>query len=194
MFQQIIQDILAVAEAGPRAEDVLESLGARIRAAERFECAEIVARTEQGLSIFVIAPGLGDLGARALQAIEALGDEKTLRIDHAPELRDRGLAAPGLTSLLILRLDAPGSTSAAIVLGHSRAWSFAAAPLWGLRTLTSVALRLILRSPLPPPVRSPGPAPDPELARLRGQVEILEEEIVKLRSERASKRRSGKPQ
>ncbi len=129
MFQQTIQDVLTLAEAGPRPEDLLERLRTTIGAFELFECGEIQAETPGGLLRFVIAPGLDEIGAGAL---DQLGEEPTLRIDTP-------------TSLLVLRLVAPQTTRAAIVLGHPRAWSFAAAPLSRIRTLGNLALRLLLR-------------------------------------------------
>jgi len=190
MFQQTIQDVLALAEAGPRPEDLLEVLRARIAAFEAFECGEIVARTEAGLLHFVVSPGLGDLGPGVLQA---LGTEPTLRLDTADELDERGLAGPGLTSLLALRLESSHATAAAIVLGHRRAWSFAAAPLSRIRTLSSLALRLLLRSSRP---SAPTPAPEvlrltTELARMRAHASSLEDEVVVLRAERAARKGSS---
>lgn len=196
MFQQIIQDVLAIAEAGPRAEDLLERLHARLIAFETFECGELVVRTESGVKHHVFAPGLGDLALPALAALEGMEGEKTLRLDTAAEFRERGLTPPrGLTSLLVLRVEGPGCPSAAVVLGHSRAWSFAAAPLSRIRTLASLTLRLLLRS------GGPAAAIDPaeiarlrdEVARLRTHASSLEAEIVVLRAERAVTKRSGKP-
>ncbi|MEO8500003.1 MAG: hypothetical protein ABI565_03755 [Vicinamibacteria bacterium] len=159
MFQQTIQDVLSLAEAGPRPEDLLESLRALIAAFEAFECGELVARTEKGLIHFVLAPGLGDAGPRALHA---LGTEPVLRVDTAADLRDRGLATPRLSSLLVLRIEAPRVQAAAIVLGHGRAWSFAAAPQARIRTLGGLALRLLIRN-------SPLAAPGPETVRLAAE-------------------------
>ncbi len=130
MFQQTIQDVLTVAEAGPRPEDLLERLRTTLVAFERFESGEILAETPAGLLRFVIAPGLTEAGATIL---DSLGDEPMFRIDTP-------------SSLLALRLEAPGTTRAAIVLGHKRAWSFAAAPLSRIRTLGNLALRLLTRA------------------------------------------------
>ncbi len=191
MFQETIQDVLAIADAGPRPEELLEALRARIAAFERFEGGEIVARTESGLVHFVIAPGLGTIGPKVL---EAVGAELTLRIDTAADLKDRGLAVAGLSSLLVLHIEAAGASAAALVLGHSRAWSFAAAPLARIRTLGSLTLRLLMRSAIPP-----GPGPEAvklnaENARLRNVISGLENEIVALRAERAAKKGSDTPQ
>lgn len=191
MFQQTIQDVLALAEAGPRPEDLLESLRARIATFERFECGEIVARTESGLLHFVIAPGLADVGPRAL---EALGTEPTLRVDTAAALNDRGLAGAGLASLLVRRIEAPRVTAAVIVLGHSRAWSFPAAPHSRIGTLGGLALRLLIRNSA---LAAPGPEAiklTAEVARLRAQVSGLENDVVALRAERALRKDSDKPQ
>ena len=130
MFQQTIQDVLRVAEAGPRPLDLLERLRSTIASFEAFESGEILAETSDGLQRFIIAPGVTEAGASIL---DSLGDEPMFRIDTP-------------TSLLALRLEAPGATRAAIVLGHKRAWSFAAAPLSRIRTLGNLALRLLLRS------------------------------------------------
>lgn len=191
MFQQTIQDVLTLAEAGPRPEDLLESLRARITTFEPFECGEIVARTESGLLHFVIAPGLADVGPRALVA---LGTEPMLRVDTAADLNDRGLAVPGLSSLLVLRIEAPRVAAAALVLGHRRAWSFAAAPHARIGTLGGLALRLLIRNSTPA-----GPGPEAikltaEVARLRAQMSGLENEVVALRAERALRKDSDKPQ
>ncbi len=143
MFQQTIQDLLTVAEAAPNPEDLLERVRTTILAFERFECGEIVAQSSRGLLRFTVAPGLGNIGPRLLPL---LGDQKTLRMDTAVELTGRGLSeSPGLASLLLLRLEAPGAASALIALGHSRNWSFAAAPLSRIRAIASLALRLLLR-------------------------------------------------
>jgi len=144
MFQQTIQDLLTVAEAGPRPEDLLERVKTTILAFERFEAAEIVARTDRGLLHFVIAPGLSGI---APELLPLLGDEKTLRLDTVAEFTERGLApVPPLASLLLLRIDAPGTTAALIALGHSRNWSFAASPLSRIRAIASLATRLLLRT------------------------------------------------
>ena len=192
MFQETIQDLLAITEAGPGAEDLCDRVRARISAFEPFDSGELLAQTEQGLSRFVLAPGLGGIGEKALAA---LGDEPTLRVDTAAELFERGLAAgPGLASLLILRLEAPGVASAALVLGHARAWSFAAAPLSRMRTIAGVALRLLVRGP------GRGQISEEEVAklvadaaRLRARISSLEAEIVSLRVDRV-KPDPGTPQ
>ena len=196
MFQQIIQDVLAIAEAGPRAEDLLERLRARIIAFETFECGELVIRTEKGVRHHVFAPGLGDLGLPALSALEGMEGEKTLRLDTAAEFRERGLVPPrGLTSLLVLRVDGPGFPSAALVLGHSRAWSFAAAPLSRIRTLGGLTARLLLREAEPAVVGDSAEVArlKDDVARLRAHALSLEAEIVRLRAERAATKRSDKP-
>lgn len=196
MFQQIIQDVLAIAEAGPRAEDLLERLRARIIAFETFECGELVVRTKNGVKHHVFAPGLGDLGLHALTALEGIEGEKTLRLDTAAEFRERGLLPPrGLTSLLVLRVEAPGFLSAGLVLGHSRAWSFAAAPLSRIRTLGGLTARLLLRTAEPAAVADPAEIArlKDDVARLRAHASSLEAEIVRLRAERAVTKRSDKP-
>ena len=143
MFQQTIQDLLTVAEAGPGPEALLERVRTTILSFERFEGGEIVAETERGLLHFTIAPGLEDLGPKLLPL---LGELQTLRLDTAADLNERGLApGPHLASLLLLRVEAPGTTSAVIALGHSRNWSFAASPLSRIRAIASLALRLLLR-------------------------------------------------
>lgn len=191
MFQQTIQDALTLAEAGPGPEELLTRVAGAIRAFEKFEGAEIVAETPAGLRRFTAAPGLGELGAEIL---DVLGEEPTFRIDTAADLEARGLVAKsGFASLLALRLQAPGATRAAIVLGHSRAWSFAAAPLSRIRNVGSMALRLLLRSELPPPPPEEVKALRAEVARLRGQVAALENEIVALRAERAIRKTSDTP-
>lgn len=191
MFQQTIQDALTLAEAGPRPEDLLERVASAIRAFEKFECAEIVTETPTGLRRFTAAPGAGDLGAKVL---DLLGDEPTLRIDTRADMDARGLVpGSGLASLLVLRLQAPGVTRAAIVLGHSRAWSFAAAPLSRIRNVGSMALRLLLRSDVPPPPPEEVRALRAEVARLRAHVATLENEIVALRAERVTRKDSGTP-
>lgn len=191
MFQQTIQDALTLAEAGPGPEDLLERVAGAIRAFETFDCAEIVAETPAGLRRFTAASGLGDVGAKAM---DLLGDEPTLRIDTAADMTARGLiTSPPLASLLVLRLQALGATRAAIVLGHSRAWSFAAAPLSRIRNVGSMALRLLLRSSVPPPPPEEVRALQAEVARLRTHVVTLENEIVALRAERATRKDSGTP-
>jgi hypothetical protein len=147
MFQQTIQDLLRVAEPFPHREALLERLRSLLPGIEPMECGEIVAETGRGLIHFVIAEGLGTSGPKVLAAI---GDERTLRLDTAPELKERGIeTAAKVSSLLVLRLEAPGVTRAAMVLGHSRNWSFAAAPLSRLRAIGSLALRLLLPGPGP---------------------------------------------
>ncbi len=191
MFQETIQDLLAITEAGHGAEDLCDRVRARISAFEPFDSGELLAQTEQGLRCFVLAPGLGGIGVKALAA---LGDEPTLRVDTAAELQERGLAdGPGLASLLILRLEAPGVASAALVLGHARAWSFAATPLFRTRAIARVALRLLVRG------SRTGPTPEDvaklmaDAARLRARISSLESEIVNLRVDRA-KPDPGTPQ
>lgn len=148
MFQQTIQDLLAIAEAAPRPEDRLARVRSTILAFESFESAEIVAQTGRGLLGFTIAPGLEAVSPKLLAA---LGDQPTLRLDTAEELSGRGLVeCPRVASLLLLRLEAPGATSALIALGHSRNWSFAASPLSRIRAIASLALRLLLGASLPP--------------------------------------------
>lgn len=191
MFQQTIQDLLDLAGAGPRPEDVLQCLRARIAGFEGFEGGEIVARTQKGLFRFELAPGMGDLGPKAL---DALGSEPTLRLDTAAGLSERGLSAPGLSSLLVLRLDSPRVSAAAIVLGHRRAWSFAAAPLSRIRALGGAALRVLVGNPAAA-ARAPETAElTAEVTRLRARLASLEQEIVALRAERAARRDSGRPQ
>jgi hypothetical protein len=77
------------------------------------------------------------------------------------------------------------------VLGHRRAWSFAAAPLFRLRTLGNIALRLMV--PLTHESRSPTETavPDWELTRLRNRISSLESEIVSLKT--AGRSGSGRP-
>lgn len=194
MFHQIIEDILAVAEAGPRPEDLRERLRLRIAAFETFECGELVVRTEDGVKHHVFAPGLGDLAGQALETLDALEPEKTLRLDTGSDFRQRGLTPPrGLTSLLALRVGSPGVVSAAVVLGHSRAWSFAAAPLSRIRTLGTLALRLLQHAEKAPVDPAEVLRLTEEVARLRVYASSLEAEIVSLRAERATTRRSGKP-
>lgn len=177
MFQQTIQDVLGLAEAGPRPPDLLERLRATLAAFERFESGEILAETPGGLLRFVIAPGLTEAGAAVL---DSLGDEPTLRIDTP-------------ASLLALRLEAPGTTRAAIVLGHKRAWSFAAAPLSRIRTLGNLALRLLPRSTIEAAAPEDIKTLRAEVARLRAHAATLENEIVALRADRGARRDSGKP-
>src|SRR5262245_19579201 len=123
MFQQTIQDLLAVAEAGSRTDDVLAAVLGRIQGFEKVECGEIVATTPKGLARFVIGAGRDDVPA---QALKALGKDPTLRYDTAAQMTEASITAPaGVQSVLALRLDGPGASTATIVLGHSRAWSFA---------------------------------------------------------------------
>jgi len=185
MFQQTIQDLLAVAEAAPYPEEMLDRVRTTLLAFERFECGEIVAATDRGLLHFTIAPGLGEIGP---QLLTLLGDQDTLRLDTAAGLNERGLAAnPRLNSLLLLRLEAPGAASGLIALGHSRNWSFAGSPLSRIRAVASLALRLLLRAALP------GKSPDEtrlaaEVARLKALVSTLDDELVVLRAERAARK------
>lgn len=193
MFQQTIQDALNLAEAGPGPEDLLQRVGVTIRAFERIESAEILAETPTGPRRFVAAAGLGpDLGAKIL---DLLGEEPTLRIDTVADMNAKGLVTTsGLASLLVLRLQAPGATRAAIVLGHTRAWSFAAAPLSRIRNVGSMALRLLLRSAVPAATPEEVRSLRAEVARLRAHVTTLENEIVALREERVARKGSDTPQ
>ena len=188
MFQQTIQDLLAVAEAAPHPEELLDRVRSTILAFEPFECGEIVARTDRGLLHFTLSPGLGDIGP---QLLPLLGDQDTLRVDTAAGLSEHGLAAsPRLSSLLLLRIEAPGASSGVIALGHSRSWSFAGSPLSRIRAIASLALRLLLRAALP--VKSPEEARlTGEVARLRSLVSTLDDELVVLRAERAARKGSG---
>ena len=149
MFQQTIQDVLTLAEAGPRPEDLLESLRARITTFEPFECGEIVARTESGLLHFVIAPGLADVGPRALVA---LGTEPMLRVDTAADLNDRGLAVPGLSSLLVLRIEAPRVAAApscwvTVAPGRSRRRRTPGSGRWGIISRLAVGSNWVIKTP-----------------------------------------------
>jgi len=191
MFQQTIQDLLRVAEAFPHRETLLERLRSVLLEIEPFECGEILAETERGFLHFVAAPGLGDHGPKLLAA---LGEEKTLRLDTAEGLKERGLAtSTPLASLLILRLEAPGATRAAVALGHSRNWSFAAAPLSRLRSVCGLALRLLLPGSVA--ARTPEEARlGAEVTRLKTLVSTLDDELVALRAERVARLRSDKPQ
>lgn len=193
MFQSTIQDILALTEAAGRPTDLLETLRARIQAFEKFENAEIVAGAGGAIRRFVIAPGLEEAGSAILAA---LGDDKAVRIDTVTGWKDRGVPlVAGRTSLLAVRLEAPGAPLAALVLGHSRAWSFAGAPLVRLRAIGDVALRLLLGpvATAAAPTREDETRLTTEVARLRTHVATLESEIASLR-EGAAKRRSGKSQ
>ncbi len=183
MFQQTIQDLLSITAAGPRAEDLLERVCATILAFERFESGELLAHTEHGSSRFLLAPGLGEVGRKALAQ---LGGERTLRLDTAAQLQESGLnAGSGLASLLVLRLEAPSVTSAAIVLGHSRPWSFAAAPLSRVRTIASVALRLLVCGSAPTDNSGDDFELMAEITRLRTHVSTLKAEIMGLRADLA---------
>lgn len=191
MFQQTIQDVLALAEASSDAVSLLERLRERIASVEPFEGGELVAHTSHGFLRFVFDPGLGEVGAKALAA---LGDEPTLRVDTLAELQERGLGiSPGFNSLLVLRVGAPGATSAAILLSHPRAWSFAAAPLSRIRTIAGVALRLLLAGSSPAHSSEEVRRLKEEVPRLRAHVTSLEDEIISLRADRARKD-SDKPQ
>ncbi len=181
MFQPTIQDILILTGSGPRIEDILDSVRSRIMAFEPFEAGELLARSDRGFVRFVFAEGLGDIAPRVL---EALGNEATLRIDTASDIETRGLeASPGLSSLLVLRLDVPPFDAAALVLSHRRAWSFAAAPLFRIRTLGNVALRLAAAAAEASSARGSGP--DAEVMRLQNRVSSLEAEIIALRANRS---------
>ena len=183
MFQQTIQDVLALAEAGPREEDILACLCSVIRSTEPFDCGEIVSQTVSGLERFVLDPGLGDLGPAAM---EALGDEPTLRIDTAAELKTRAPKSPsGIASILVLKLEARNVSRAVLVLGHRRSWSFAAAPLSRIRTAASVAVRLLLQ---PQSAAESAPGLITEVRRLRTKVATLEAEIAALRSQKLKQR------
>ncbi len=185
MFQQTIQDALTLAEASPGPEDLLERVGVTIRAFERFEGAEILAETLSGLRRFVAAPGLG--GELGLRILDLLGDEPTLRFDTLADMNAKGLVTTsGFASLLVLRLQAPGATRAAIVLGHTRDWSFAAAPLSRIRNVGSMALRLLLRASAPAAPPEELKRLHAEVARLRAHVTTLQNEIVALRADRES--------
>lgn len=188
MFQQTIQDLLDVAEAAPHPEDLLARVRTTILACERFECGELVVQTDRGLLQFVIAPGLGDASAKLLPL---LGDLKTVRLDTAADLAERGLAAiPRVASLLLLRIEAPGANAAVLALGHSRNWSFAAAPLSRIRAIGSLALRLLLRTSLPS--KSPEETRlAAEVHRLKGLVSNLDDALVVLRAERAARKGSA---
>ena len=184
MFQQTIQDILTVTAASHGREELLNHVRTTIGAFERFECGELLAQTDKGLLRFVFAQGLGDLGAKALAA---LGNEPTLRLDTATELVPLGTGAlPGLASLLILAIEVPGATSAAILLGHTRAWSFAAAPLSRIRTIGAVALRLLLvQTPEASVPQAETARLTAEIARLQAQVVALQAEVLRLRPQRS---------
>jgi hypothetical protein len=190
VFQQTLHDIFAITEAEARAESLLHRLRERILAFEPFESGEILAQTRSGLSRFVLAPGLGEAGARALSA---LGDEPTLRLDTAEQLQHHGLRTDAAAnSLLIVHLGAPGVSAAAIVLSHTRAWSFAAAPLSRIRTLGGLALRLLLFGSRFPPTSEETVRLHVEVAGLRARIASLESEIADLRADR-SRPRSDRP-
>ena len=191
MFQQTIQDLLRVAEAFPHREALLERLRSVLLEIEPFECGEIVAETERGLLHFVVAPGLGEAGPRVLAA---LGDQATLRLDTVEGLQQYDLVPSArVASLLVLRLEAPGAARAAIALGHSRNWSFAAAPLSRLRAISGLALRLVLPGLLA--ARTPEETRlAAEVTRLKALVSTLDDELVALRAERAARLRSDTPQ
>lgn len=181
MFQQTIQDVLALAEAGAGADAILECVRERMSAFERFEGAELLARTEAGLHRFAVAPGLGNIGPAAL---EALGPEPMLRVDTAEDMTRLGLSdARGLPSLLVLSLPTPGVRASAIVLGHSRPWSFAGTPLSRVRTIGQVALRLLLSGAGDGETSAEVARLQAEVNRLRTQVATLKSEIASLRSE-----------
>lgn len=187
MFQRTIQDVLALAEAGTRREAVLECVRVRLSSFECFEGAELLARTGAGLRRFTVTPGLGAVGPVALAA---LGEETTLRVDTAADLKSLGLTIePGLTSVLILGIGFQGASAAAIVLGHSRAWSFAGAPLSRIRTIGQVALRLLLAGAGAGTVSDSGEdaAFQADIIRLRAQISSLESEIAGLRAGRKKK-------
>jgi len=182
MFQQTIQDVLALTESSGRAEDLLACARTRIGECERFEAAVVVVRVASVVRTFTIAPGLADIGTWALGE---LGEEMTLRLDTTTDLQARGF--PGetaITSLLILRVASSDTAGAALVLGHSRAWSFAGAPLSRLRTIGQVVLRLLVAP-------KSGSSPDDEalklrneVTRLRAHVATLENEVIALRADR----------
>lgn len=174
-----------MAEAAPYPEELLGRVRSTLLAFESFEGGEIVAATDRGLIHFTIAPGLGDIGQKLLPL---LGDQETLRLDTAPDLAGRGLAAnPRLASLLLLRIEAPGAASAAIALGHSRNWSFAGSPLSRIRAIANLALRLLLRASAPP--KSPEETRlAAEVQHLKGLISTLDDELVALRAERAARK------
>ena len=175
MLQPTIQDVLALAEAHPQREDRVARLAEVIRAITPFDCGELVAQSEGALSRFVMAPGLGEA---ATAALTTLSGELTVRIDTAANLKLRNLHPPSpLSSILILKLEAPGASAAALVLGHARAWSFPAAPLSRLRVVGNLALRLLLPKDL-----SEGTESMTEIARLRVHIATLETEIEALRA------------
>ena len=183
MVQQTIQDLFAITEAGPRAEDILDRVRDRLERVERFDAGEIVVQSENGLFHFVLAPGLGETGRNALAV---LGDQATLRFDTAASLQEGGLtSSPGINSVLMLRLAAPSVTSAAILLGHRRAWSFAGTPLTRIHAIASVALRLLTPGSRPGETRGEVTDLRTEVTRLRTHISSLEREIAGLRSDQA---------
>ena len=180
MFQQTIQDIFAITEAGPRTGDILDRTRDRIRACEAFESGEIVGRIDRDLFRFVLSDGLGEIAVKALSSPD---DSGTRRFDTRDSLREKGLVADaGHNSLLVLRLEAPRVTAAALVLGHSRAWSFAAAPLFRIRTLGNVALRLLTAEGREGQARQEISELQGEVSRLRTHISSLQDEVVALRS------------
>jgi hypothetical protein len=190
MFQQTIQDLLSVADAGPRPEDLLERARTTLLGSDPFEGGEIVAETAGGVVHFPLAKGLGDLGPGLLPV---LGDQDTVRMDTADDLRARGLSPlPSLGSLLLLRLEAPGATRALIALGHSRNWSFAASPFSRMRAVANLTLRLLLRAALPAKSLEEERLVA-EVQRLKGLVSTLDDELVILRAERAARKDSDTP-
>jgi uncharacterized small protein (DUF1192 family) len=100
----------------------------------------------------------------------------------------------GLNSVLTLRLEAPGVEAAALVLGHTRSWSFPATPLSRVRALGNLALRLLLAGESPTPSEQHNHSAElmGEVARLRTQIASLQAEIGDLRADK-TKKRSGKP-
>ena len=193
MHQATHQDIQALASSATRPETVLAILGQRLRDIEPFDAAEIVTRGPYGLRRFVVAAGLEDV---AEPGLASLGAERFLRFDTPAHWAARSLAfVAGRQSLLAVRLDVPETTGAALLLSHSRAWSFAGAPVVRLRAIAEIALRLILAlESRTTPTTAPGDDErlKAEVVRLRAHVASLEGEIVELRASGAPKRRSGK--
>ena len=191
MFQQTIQDLFAITEAGAEPSSILGRLRERITSFEKVECGEVLVATEGGLARHVFSGGLGET---AVLALEALGAEPTLRFDTAAQMLQAQIQPPdGLNSLLVLRLEAPGVSTAALLLGHSRPWSFPATPLSRARALGSMALRLLLTHQAKTQNRDGDEtsALVAEVARLRAHSASLESEILALRDH--AKKRSGKP-
>jgi hypothetical protein len=190
MFQQTIQDLLKVAEAGPFPEELLERTRATLLGCDPFEGGEIVAETGRGLLHFRLGAGLGDLGPKLLGV---LGDQETARMDTGSDLKAQGLTpAASYSSLLLLRLEAPGATAALLALGHSRNWSFAASPLSRMRAIGNLTLRLLLKASLP--AKSPDEARlQAEVLHLKAQITTRDGEIVALRAERAARKDSDTP-